>query len=365
MASASTADIAALKDAVYNGCFSVWEENGMDPKMSFRQQDIVDLDVIPGDDLNVLLQVVQRLIDEKYFRTVHAPDGVAWMLRTAEDAKRYRGLTAEQEIVYALIDEAASDGAWSKTIKIKTNLHDSIFQSAIKHLKSRNMISEMKSVEHPTRKMYILSSLRPSERATGGPWFTDGELDEEFINTVIKVLFDYIMKRTFYNSKHNVSPVRQAKKVHKKMTTEEIKALRDQGLGARGVKDEEPESEMAAKKRKFDNMLPMPAGYQGYPTLNELTLFVENANIFSQTLAANDIQQLLDIMCYDDRIDRVINGAEGVSYRALRKSLRDEDDHNSLLSEVPCGRCPVFDLCEEGGPVGPSNCEYFNDWLSI
>ncbi|KAL5314787.1 hypothetical protein ACEPPN_017434 [Leptodophora sp. 'Broadleaf-Isolate-01'] len=369
MASAAAPDIAALKDAVYNGCFSVWEENGMDPKMSFRQQDITDLDVIPGDDLNVLLQVVQRLIDEKYFRTVNAPDGVAWMLRTAEDAKRYRGLTAEQEIVYALIDEAASDGAWSKTIKIKTNLHDSIFQSAIKHLKSRNMISEMKSVEHPTRKMYILSSLRPSERATGGPWFTDGELDEEFINTVIKVLFDYIMKRTFYNSKHNVNPVRQAKKVHKKMTTEEIKALRDQGLGARssgGIgEEEEPESELAAKKRKFDNMLPMPAGYQGYPTLNELTLFVENANIFSQTLAANDIQQLLDIMCYDDRIDRVINGSEGVSYRALRKSLRDEDDNNSLLSEVPCGRCPVFDLCEEGGPVGPSNCEYFNDWLSI
>lgn len=64
----------------------------MDPKMSFRQQDITDLDVIPGDDLNVLLQVVQRLIDEKYFRTVNAPDGVAWMLRTAEDAKRYVSL---------------------------------------------------------------------------------------------------------------------------------------------------------------------------------------------------------------------------------------------------------------------------------
>ncbi|CZS95322.1 hypothetical protein WAI453_011305 [Rhynchosporium graminicola] len=362
---ASAPDIAALKDEVYNGCFSVWEADDLNPKMTFRQQDIMDLDVIPGDDLNVLLVVVQKLIDEKFFRTVHAPDGVAWMLRTKEDAKRYRGLTAEQEIVYALIDEAAADGAWSKTIKMKTNLHDSIFQSAIKHLKAKNMISEMKSVEHPTRKMYIMSSLRPSERATGGPWFTDGELDEEFINTVMKVLYDYIMKRTFYQAKHNVVPVRMPKKLHKKMTTEEIKAARNEELGPRVKEEEQPESEIAAKKRRYDNMLPMPAGYQGYPTLNELTLFVENANIFSQTLAANDIQQLLDIMCYDDRIDRVINGSEGVSYRALRKSLRDEDEHNSLLSEVPCGRCPVFDLCEEGGPVGPSNCEYFNDWLSI
>lgn len=152
------------------------------------------------------------------------------------------------------------------------------------------------------------------------------------------------------------------------MTVEEIKALRDQGLGPGSAKvkeEEEAESELALKKRKFNNMLPMPAGYQGYPTLHELTLFVENANIFSQTLAANDIQQLLDIMCYDDRIVSVVNGSEGVSYRALRKSLKDEDELHGLLSEVPCGRCPVFDLCEEGGPVSPGNCEYFNDWLSI
>lgn len=275
------------------------------------------------------------------------------------NTNRYRGLTAEQEIVYAHIDEAGSEGAWSKTIKARTNLHDSVFRSAIKHLETKSMISDMKSVEHPTRKMYILSSLRPSERATGGPWYTDGELDEEFINTVIKVLFDYIRKRTFYESKQSGSP-KMPKKVHKKMTPEEIKAARNEGLGAR-----EPDDEVTLKRKRFESMLPMPAGYQGYPTLDELTLFVENAAIFSQTLGGSDIQQLLDIMCYDDRIDRVVNGAEGVSYRALRKGLKDEDERTSVVTEAPCGRCPVFDLCEEGGPVGPSNCEYFADWLAM
>lgn len=258
------------------------------------------------------------------------------------------------------IDEAAADGAWSKTIKLKTNLHESLFQSAIKHLRAKNLISEMKSVEHPTRKMYILSSLRPSERATGGPWFTDGELDEEFINTVMRVLFDNIQNRTFYRS--SMANPSKAKKVHKKMTPEEIKALRAQGLGPRRTVEEDGEA--ARKRRRIDAMLPMPADYKGYPTLAELTLHVENMNAFSQTLAANDIQQLLDIMCYDDRIARVITG-EGVGYRALRRSLKDEEDRTSLLTEVPCGRCPVFDLCEEGGPVGPSNCEYFNDWLNL
>ena len=45
--------------------------------------------------------------------------------------------------------------------------------------------------------------------------------------------------------------------------------------------------------------------------------------------------------------------------------LKDPDESATVLSEAPCGRCPVFDLCEEGGPVAPSNCEYFNDWLAI
>ena len=32
-------------------------------------------------------------------------------------------------------------------------------------------------------------------------------------------------------------------------------------------------------------------------------------------------------------------------------------------SEAPCGSCPVFDFCKEGGPVGPGGCEYYGEWL--
>ncbi|KAI5285665.1 34-kDa subunit of RNA polymerase III (C), partial [Ascosphaera acerosa] len=33
------------------------------------------------------------------------------------------------------------------------------------------------------------------------------------------------------------------------------------------------------------------------------------------------------------------------------------------LTEMPCGRCPVFELCEDNGPVNPHNCEYYDEWL--
>jgi DNA-directed RNA polymerase III subunit RPC6 len=281
---------------------------------------------------------------------------------------RYRTLSAEQELVYGLIDEAGDDGIWSKTIKARSNLHDAVFRSAIKHLETKSMISDMKSVEHPTRKMYIKASIRPSDRATGGPWYSDGELDEEFISMMMTILYEHIKKKTFYHSSAG-GAAKKPKKV-KKLTPEEAKALRDRALGPL-VKTEEPhvediEDERTLRRRKYDRYLPMPAGYQAYPTLDELTAYVENSRYTTQTLSANEVEQLLQIMCYDDRIEKVASGPHGVAYRALRTSLKAEDDRlQNVLTEAPCGRCPVFDLCEEGGPVGPSNCEYFTEWLEL
>ena len=283
---------------------------------------------------------------------------------------RYRTLTPEQELVYGLIDEAGDDGIWSKTIKTRSNLHDAVFLSAIKHLESKSMISDMKSVENPTRKMYIKSSIRPSDRATGGPWYSDGELDEEFISTTMTVLYEHIKKKTFYHSSSSSSSSFKSKlpKKVKKMSTEEAKALRDKSLGPplkEEFRPEDLEEERAARRRRVDRYLPMPAGYQAYPTLDELTVYVENSQFTSQTLSASEVEQLLEIMCYDGRIEKVVAGPESLAYRALRTSLKTEDRLRNVLTEAPCGRCPVFDLCEEGGPVGPSNCEYFNDWLEL
>jgi DNA-directed RNA polymerase III subunit RPC6 len=118
---------------------------------------------------------------------------------------------------------------------------------------------------------------------------------------------------------------------------------------------------------QYDRLLPLPPGYQGYPSLFELTQFVEEKALAKDTtLSSEEIQQLLDLLVYDGKIEKLVSGADAFSYKALRKTFLDEDDQlDSALTEAPCGRCPVFNLCEEGGPVGPSNCEYFNEWLEL
>lgn len=289
---------------------------------------------------------------------------------------RYRNLKPEHEIVYSLIDEAGDEGIWSKTIKTRTNLHDAVFRSAIKFLESKALISDMKSVEHPNRKMYIKASVQPSERATGGPWFTDGELDEEFIATISRLLYVFVKRRSWYRSKGRGTE-RSAKKRVGKVSVEEIRARRDGALGARDVdvkmqdrdRDRNDDSKKPSRQTS-DSLLPLPANYAEYPTLHELTALVDESAISKDTtLSAEEIQQLLDLLVYDGKIERLNVGPDGVAYKASRSSFLEEENEGegmgSVLMEAPCGRCPVFDLCEEGGPVGPSNCEYFNEWLEM
>jgi DNA-directed RNA polymerase III subunit RPC6 len=294
--------------------------------------------------------------------------------------------------VYTIIDEASDQGAWSKNIKTRANIHDAVFTSAIKHLETKRLITTMKSVEFPMRKMYILTSRRPSERATGGPWFSDGELDEVFIDMVMKHLFYFIREKTFHVSKKEKNLLKQAKRVVKghKMTAEELKAAkksRESVLGPR------PSSVQLAKQEQLEppllrdpqaaiaHIFPLPASYTSYPTLDQCTYYIENLKIFHQTLTAPEISQLLEVMIFDNRIEKIKvkgfreEGREAWGYKAKRQTLITELEENvgfmppgdggggGVLSEVPCGRCPVFDLCEEGGPVGPSTCVYWGEWL--
>lgn len=85
MASPATAGddakIEALKTHIYEQCLN--EE----PDTVFRQQDILEMGVIPDNDAALLLAVTQRLVDEKLFKMVR--DGqLGWMYRPLEDAQK-------------------------------------------------------------------------------------------------------------------------------------------------------------------------------------------------------------------------------------------------------------------------------------
>ena len=319
---------------------------------------------------------------------------------TLTTANRYTSLPNDEAVmVYSIIDEAGADGIWNRTIKNKLNMHEAVVKNCIKFLETKGYIASMKNVEHPNKKMYIKATLRPSERATGGPWFTEGELDTAFISELEGIVFEYIKTKSAYRGSQphpGGAASGGATKAPKKgaVTAGETTARGTKRSATEISNDDAPiatgraaNGTSGTKSRAI--FLPLPAGYKHYPTVAEIAKFIHDTGITNNTtLGESDIQQLVDVLSYDGLIERVRVGRRR-GYRVARAVKQDTvpfhkrqkereagvgldlplvpgaEPLGSGLTEAPCGRCPVFELCEEGGPVSPSNCVYFLQWLDL
>ena len=199
----------------------------------------------------------------------------------------------------------------------------------------------------------MLAGLQPSEDVTGGAWFTDGVLDADFIRGLGGWIEHWVSARSWFDA-----------------------------ASADRHRNKRQKSQHGGPKPKA-RYLPYPATHTDYPTPNEITNAINTSGLTPVTMGEASIATLLEMLCYDGKL---ISLREGSSYRSVKKpnqiSLQrelglqpesdaangvDPDDPEGLgkngMTESPCGRCPVFTLCEEGGPVNADNCEYFDDWL--
>ena len=246
---------------------------------------------------------------------------------------RYLSLTKDEALVYLHIEGAAREGIWSRMLRLKTKLHMTTVNHAVKSLENKNMIKAVKLVRWPNRKTYMLAKLQPSENVTGGPFYTDGALDEEFVHQMSLWTERYIIGRSWWHP-----PLPENKKKSSSKTTQE----------------------QHGRDRSKD-MLPLHPGYGGYPTLSEVTRAINRSGLSDLTMKESEMGQILDVLCWDGRLERIRHGK---AYRAVRQvDGEDGVDLGNGLTESPCGRCPVFEFCEEGGPVNAKSCEYFQEWL--
>jgi DNA-directed RNA polymerase III subunit RPC6 len=74
--------IQELKTKLYDLCALE------DRSTVFRQDDLLALNVIPNNDIRLLLQVSQRLCDEKLFKLVRDGSAAGWMYRSEAEAAK-------------------------------------------------------------------------------------------------------------------------------------------------------------------------------------------------------------------------------------------------------------------------------------
>ncbi|KAI2604516.1 RNA polymerase Rpc34 [Hypoxylon fragiforme] len=366
-----------LKDQLYAACEEACKDN---PDRLFSQEDLTALNVVPAKDVKKLLQIVQILTKERLFAPVHFHSGLAWRLRPEAEAAKYQALTSEDQVlVYEIIDSAGPEGSWQQDIKKRLNLQDNALRKALKELEIKRFINQFTTVENTSKKMWIKYGMQPSARATGGPWYTDQFLDEAFIDALQSVVVNIIKEKGSYRSTaernvRSVSPVLPKKGVIRGGLSDA--AIKSKKRSADAIsKDDPPSTSSTTSKFRGAVRLPLIAGYTGYPTAQEITADIVKMNVAKgQPLKTEHVQELIDILVWESRIEEVKMG-DRVGYRAVRVSKHNPDivkldsedfweARTNGLTTVPCGKCPVFELCEEGGPVWAGGCEYFDKWLA-
>ncbi|KAJ1731107.1 34-kDa subunit of RNA polymerase III (C) [Coemansia biformis] len=230
-------------------------------------------------------------------------------------------MNEEDRLIYKLIENSGNEGIWVRTLKLKSNLPQTIVNRSLKQLEAQDIIKSVKSVKHPTRKLYMLSTVSPSADITGGPWFTDQEMDTDFIDQLAKQCHHLIYAYSY--PRHNPAMV-------------------------------------------------YPVSHMGYPTASQIKRFISDNRVSTVELTTENIEELLTMLIYDGKIERIAPaldvdrglragaGKPDWMYRALR--IADKD---SPLTDIPCGRCPVASRCSGSGAITPAKCSYLAKWLAF
>lgn len=258
--------------------------------------------------------IVNLLLNARLLSLLAQSDGtVLYRAVASSEANVMSGMDGDELMVYQYIKAAGDEGIWSKHIANRTNLHAQVVKKALESLQKKSVIKLVKSVQYPTRKVYMLYDLVPSQDVSGGSWFTDSAFDEEFVTTLTNAIERYIQEKSRPKNKAGVN------------------------LG-RG-------------ERIYSTT------YTGYPTEQEIHKWLMSTGIVTVDLSLKDTNSLLSVLIADKKIEK---RADGLSY----SSVSPYGQSGNTLTEIPCGHCPVFNLCTPGGAVSPEGCVYWGDWLS-
>ncbi|MCJ1313705.1 34-kDa subunit of RNA polymerase III (C) [Agyrium rufum] len=350
-AAVPTASQAEISNALYASCAS------RPANSIFDQKDLLSLGVIPDSDVKFLQACISRLTAKNLFKLMKRDNGqICWKVVKKEDAVKYKNFSVEEALVYSYIESSAREGIWTRTLRSRTNLHPTTMNRCLKALENKSMIRAIQSAKFPTRKTYILFNLQPSEDITGGPFYTDGKLDEVLIQYLQENVEKYIRGRS-WRDRGGGGAGAAAGGIR-------VDATKPNG-GLAGVATDHRAADAAYFNAGEHDVrgrdIPMPPGFKGYPTIPEITRAINSFNLVSLAIKEAEMKQLLDILCWDGRVMKVMGGK---GYKAVRAAgSHSEYDIENGLTQAPCGRCPVFDLCEEDGPVNARDCVYFQEWL--
>lgn len=278
-----------------------------------------------------LLNLAQELINKKLIKLVKQGEELKFQAVSVTEASKITQMLDDEAMIYSYIEALGREGIWTKTIKAKTNLHQHVVVRCLKSLENQRYIKSIKSVKHPTRKIYMLYNLQPSIDVTGGPWFTDSELDTEFIDSLLTVIWRFAASKSY------------------------------------PAAFQPPNASTNTVQASF------PANHAGFVNLDSVMEFITSNKITNIDLAINDIRSLCDVLVFDDKLELISQTTD--TYKATWQSVleagygrayEEEDNHHFVddsfrktLKNQP------FTLFEHFSVIGEAEEEdlvYMDEW---
>lgn len=384
---------AAAAEELYKTVMSQSQDEKGGFTVVFTQQELFEIAPESVTDKKDMLPLIKYLTGQHLFRTLKTADrGLGWSVRPREAAKAIKALDKDERMVYEVIEASHTTGIWLKSIKNKLNgIAQPVVAKITKTLESQRLIKPVKSIKAPAQRVFMLFHLVPSEDVTGNSFFDAGDLDESFRDELLNLIVFWVRSQSWAEGERKRH---RRKSSNKKeiMPREDAIVIEEPAneIAVTGQKRKRPATdieELSLKPRyqrshKFDPetdfaQLTYRAGTESYPTAEKIHIFLTSSDAIKATKSASltvqEVQGCLDVLVWDDKLEKVWNVEDGnwgyrtrrgVTFRQPGQTFDIEEDAvGTGLTQAPCGRCPVFDVCRDGGPVNPQTCVYFDAWL--
>ncbi|PWN46247.1 hypothetical protein IE81DRAFT_1337 [Ceraceosorus guamensis] len=163
--------------------------------------------------LDQLMEAINGLLRKSLLTISNVKGKQTYTAISRSEASLIGSLDTDETIIYQHIKEGGDRGIWTKSLKARSNLHQTVMTRVLKNLEQRQLVKVVKDVKTPTRKIYMLANLTPAADMSGGPWYTDNELDTVFIEQLCGALHRHIAQVTWPqvdNSTASLGPLHPA-----------------------------------------------------------------------------------------------------------------------------------------------------------
>ncbi|CAN0405047.1 DNA-directed RNA polymerase III subunit RPC6 [Lethenteron reissneri] len=263
---------------------------------------------------------INRLLSTGRLDLLRSNAGLLYRLKDAQAASKVKGADNQEKLVYQIIEDAGNKGIWSRDIRYKSNLPLTEINKILKSLESKKLIKAVKSVAASKKKVYMLYNIEPDRSVTGGAWYSDQDFEAEFVEILNQQCCKFLQQKA-----------------------------------------------EAAQESKQGPLLQRNSSYA---SSHEVWKYICELGISKVELSMEDVETILNTLIYDGKVERTILSAkEGTvgcvdGYIKLFRAINPLVPPTGLV-RTPCGVCPIFHECHEGGDISPETCVYMTEWMAF